>query len=149
QDLPHGQRVLAAGNRHEHPVVGAHHVELGDRASHLVVHELEEVLLAEVGVVAAHVDDGRTTAGPALHRPKPPEITGRTSISSASSSMASPGTRVPLRITNTVSRWMSRRCRTATKLTGPGNSTSRRGLRSCTFTRPLWPALDHRPSGRR
>ena len=52
---------------------------------HLVAAELEEVLRAEVGVVAPDVDDRRPLAHGALHA-APPEMTGRISTTSASSS---------------------------------------------------------------
>ena len=56
------------------------------------------MLAAEVGVVAADVDDGRPLAHGALHV-APPEMTGRISTTSPSSRSASPGTSVSPRIT--------------------------------------------------
>ena len=77
--------------------------------------QLDEVLGTEVGVVARQVDDRRCLARPdsvlAVERSctrssgaAPPEMTGRTSITSSSPSRASPGTSVPLRMTRCASR---------------------------------------------
>ena len=78
--------------------------------AHLVAAELEEVLGAEVGVVAADVDDRRLAAHAALHA-APPEMTGRISTTSSSASTASPGTSVSPRMTSTDSRLSSSRPR--------------------------------------
>ena len=47
----------------------------------------QEVLAAEVGVVAPEVDDRRLAAAPGTSRARLPEMTGRISTSSSSSSM--------------------------------------------------------------
>src|SRR5690606_2761961 len=115
------------------PLVGADHVELLDGLGDLVAAEAQEVLDAEVGVVAADVDDGRAAADGALHA-APPEITGLISTTSSSSSTPSPGTKVSPLITSTDSRFSSSRWSSTFTLVGPGMSSSRRGFRRITFT---------------
>ena len=44
EDVPHRQRVLAAGHGDEHPVAGGEHLELVDGLLRLVAAELGEVL---------------------------------------------------------------------------------------------------------
>ena len=106
--VPHGERVLAAADRDEDPIVGLQHVEVVDRLGHLAAAELLQVLGTEVGVVPRQVDHRRALAHLALaadrRHDRPPEMTGRTSIVSSSSRRASPGTSVPLQITRCDSR---------------------------------------------
>ena len=83
EDVPHRERVLAAGHGDERPLVGLQHVEVLDGPGHLVAAQPQEVLGAEVGVVAPDVDDRRLLAHGALHA-APPEMTGRISTVSAS-----------------------------------------------------------------
>src|SRR4029078_13449292 len=110
--------VLAAGHCHEGTLVAAEHRVVVDGLLGLVPAQAEEVLGAEVGVVAPDVDDGRLAAHPALHV-APPEMTGRISTTSAPPSTASPGMRVPSLMTSTGSRLSSRRLRSAATLIGP------------------------------
>src|SRR5690606_15028834 len=91
---------------HEDAFPRCEHLELFDGLGHLVAAQLQEVVDAEVCVVTTDVDDSRLTTDATLHR-EPPEITGRISTSSSSSRRASPGTRVPPRITSTDSRLRS------------------------------------------
>src|SRR5690606_14289086 len=112
EDLPEGERVLAARDGDQDALAGAEHGEVVDGPAHLLPAVVDEVGRAEVGVVAPDADDRRPAAHPALHD-APPEITGRISTSSSSSRTASPGTSSPPRITSTVSRWTSSRPRSA------------------------------------
>jgi hypothetical protein len=66
EQVPHGERVLAAADGHEDPVVGPEHVEVLDRLVDLAATELLQVLGTEVGVVAREVDHRRALARPAL-----------------------------------------------------------------------------------
>ncbi len=68
QDVPDGERVLAAADGDEHPVVGRQHVVIGDRLLDLAPAQLQEVLATEVGVVPWKIDDRRLPAHPALGR---------------------------------------------------------------------------------
>src|SRR5438552_3518899 len=93
---------------------------------------LQEVGGAEGGVVPPEHEGGRAAALAALHR-TPPDITGRSSITSSSRSIWSAVTRSSPRITSTVSGRMSSSRRTSLTRRLPATSTSRRGLRSTTF----------------
>src|SRR5690606_12316466 len=123
EQVPQGEAVLAARHRHEDAVVGSEHAVLGDRLGDLVTAEPQEVLAAEVGVVAAQVDDGLAPADGALHE-APPEITGRISTVSSSDSTASPATRVSPRTTSTDSRLRSSWRRSLVTEIGPATSSS-------------------------
>src|SRR5690606_21636426 len=106
QHLPEDQAVLAAGNSHQDAVVGAEHAELLDGPPDLPLEELDEVLAAEGGVVAAQVDDGLAPALDAPHRPDPPEMAGRISTSTSPSTTSSGVSRVSPQMTMTVSGLM-------------------------------------------
>src|SRR3954451_21263808 len=140
QDVPQRQRVLAAGDRDEHALPVPHHRVRVDGATHLFVTVMDEAVAAERCAMARDVDDGRPTAGFALHcRPPlscaPPLMTGRISMTSSSASVTSPVTRLSPRMTSTDSRFRpSSLTRSATR-SGPGISTSRLGLWRCTCTR--------------
>ena len=103
QQVPHREAVLASGDRDQEPVLSSEHLEMVDRLGDLSSTQLQEVLGTEVGVVTRQVDDRRAATGATLrshrHHHAPPEITGRISTVSLSSSSASPGTSVPLQIT--------------------------------------------------
>src|SRR3954454_23032658 len=140
QDVPQRQRVLATGDSDEDPLAVTHHRVRVDSATHLFVTVMHEAVTAERCAMARDVDDGRPTAGFALHcRPPlscaPPLMTGRISMSSSSASGTSPVTRLSSRMTSTDSRFRpSSLTRSATR-SGPGISTSRLGLWRCTCTR--------------
>ena len=68
QYVPKGEAVLAARHRHQHTLAGLEHVEATNGPLHLVAAQPQEVLPAEVGVVAPDVDHRRPAADPALHR---------------------------------------------------------------------------------
>src|SRR4051812_9044788 len=101
---------------------------------------MHEAVPAERRAMARELDDSRLTAGLALHRRPPlscapPLMTGRTSMTSSSASVASPVTRLSPRMTSTDSRFRpSSLTRSATR-SGPATSTSRLGLWRCTCTR--------------
>ena len=98
-------------------------------------HSCRKCSRAEVGVVPPHVDDRRPLAHGALHA-APPEMTGRISTMSASSSSASPGTSVSPG-SRAPTRGSGRGGRGArAPASGPSTSSSRRGLRSSTCTAP-------------
>src|SRR5690606_19571259 len=83
QDVPQRQAVLPAGDAQHEAIVGSEHVVVRDRPLHLAVDVFDEVGGAEVGVVAADLDGGAFPTHPAFHG-EPPEITGRSSITSSS-----------------------------------------------------------------
>ena len=56
QDVPHGQAVLAARDRHQHPLAGLEHAEAADSSCHLIAAQAQKMLTAEVGVVAPDID---------------------------------------------------------------------------------------------
>ena len=66
QDVPDRERVLAAAHRHEHALARLEHPEVLDRLLDLAPAQLEQVVAAEVGVVARQVDDRRLAAHAAL-----------------------------------------------------------------------------------
>ena len=68
QHVPQGERVLAAGHRHEHGLVGREHLVLADGLRDLLAEELLEIGRAEGGVVARQLDDRARPALAALHR---------------------------------------------------------------------------------
>src|SRR5439155_25318931 len=82
--VPQPQGVLPARDAHADAVIGSEHVMGLDGPFDLFVNVVDEALRAERRVVPADLHGGRTAASPALHL-LPPETTGRTSISSASS----------------------------------------------------------------
>src|SRR5690349_14929626 len=104
-----------------------------DDATHLLVAVVQEAVLAECGPMAPDLDDGRFTAGLALHR-LPPLMTGRISMTSSSARVASPVTRLSPRMTKTDSRLRPRDLTRSATRSGPETSTSRFGLWRCTCT---------------
>ena len=72
QEVPERQRVLAAGDRDEHPLPRLEHLVLVDRLAHLLPAVVQEAVPAERRVVPADVDDRRRLAPPALHRSRAP-----------------------------------------------------------------------------
>ena len=98
KEIPDSQRVLAARDGDEHTILRVDHFPIVNRLGDLSAALLEEVLGAVVGVLATDINHRWTPAGDALHV-SPPEITGRTSITSSSLSAASPGMSSPSRIT--------------------------------------------------
>ena len=79
EQMPERERILAAGDRDEHALAGREHVVLGNRLAHLLAAMVEEALLAERRVVAAHVDDRRLPATTTLHA-APPDTTARSEL---------------------------------------------------------------------
>src|SRR5229473_1896962 len=102
EDVPQRQRVLAARHGHQHTLVAREHAVLADRLAHLVAEELQVVVDAKGGVVAPQLDGGAVAALAALHA-RPPDITGRSSMTSSSRSSWSAVTRSSPRMTSTVS----------------------------------------------
>src|SRR5437016_1192344 len=145
EDVPERQRILAAGDGHQHALLSTEHAVLADGRGHLPAEEGEEVRRAEGGVVPPELHRRPVAAPGALHGllpagatppEPPPDITGRSSIVSASSSIASVVSNSSCRMMSTVpgTIWSSRS--TSFTRRGPGSSTSRRGFRSTTFIRP-------------
>src|SRR5262249_10527300 len=114
-------------------IVGADHVVVVDRPPDLLAAVVQEMRPAERRVVTPDVDHRRTATDAAFHV-APPEVTGRISMTSASANRASRVTSVSPWITSTDSALSSSRSRSAETVSGPRTSTSRRGLRSTTFT---------------
>ena len=144
QHVPHGEASPCRRSPRRAPArVGSQHVEVVDRLGHLAPAQLLQVLGTEVGVVPRQVDDRRPLAHLALGplTSAPPEMTGRTSIVSASSSRASPGTSVPLRITRCASRFSPRSSSSRSTVRAASTSISRRGFRSRIITRSAAPLL--------
>ncbi len=83
QDVPQRERVLAAGDGDQDPVLRREHV-VSLIARFTCSWNVEEAILAVRRVVPPHLDHRGSAASVALHA-APPEMTGRTSISSASS----------------------------------------------------------------
>src|SRR6266478_41540 len=71
QHLPQRQRVLASRHRHQHGLLGREHPVLADRLADLIAEELDEVRLAEGGVVPPELDDRPTAALPAFQEASP------------------------------------------------------------------------------
>src|SRR5205823_8017425 len=130
--VPERERVLAAGDRHEDVLVFLEHAVLPDGLTDLIPEEVDKVRSAEGGIVAAQLEHRRPTALPALHR-APPDMTGLSSMVSASRTTWSAVMSSSPRITRTVSGRMSSSRSTSFTRRPPATSTSRRGLRSTTF----------------
>src|SRR5262249_34138212 len=81
EELPQTERVLAAGDRNEHALTGADHVELLHCPTHLLAAVANEAVAAIAGVVPPDVDHRRGAAPSALHR----GLTGRRPTSPAGS----------------------------------------------------------------
>src|SRR5437879_4844618 len=71
QHLPQRQRVLASRHRHQHGLLGREHPVLADRLADLIAEELDEVRLAEGGVVPPELDDRPSAALPAFQEASP------------------------------------------------------------------------------
>src|SRR5206468_1033094 len=102
----------------------------------LIPEEVEKVRSAEGGIVTAQLEHRRPTALPALHR-APPDMTGLSSMVSASRTTWSAVMSSSPRITRTVSGRMSSSRSTSFTRRPPATSTSRRGFRKMTFTGSL------------
>src|SRR5215211_379412 len=133
EEVPQRERVLPARHGHDDALAGANHVVVLDGPADLLAAVLQEVVAAEGGVVPADVEHRRAPAHTALHA-APPEVTGRISTTSVSDSRASRVTSVSPWMTSTDSGLTSSCSSSAETVSGPGISTSRRGLRSTTFT---------------
>src|SRR6266536_3539062 len=133
EEVPQRERVLPARHGHDDALAGTDHVVILDGAADLLGAVLHEVVTAERGVVPADIEHRRRPADAALHV-APPEVTGRISTTSVSDSRASRVTSVSPWMTSTDSGLTSSRSSSAETVSGPGISTSRRGLRSTTFT---------------
>src|SRR5206468_2886398 len=71
QHLPQRQRVLASRHRHQHGLLGREHPVRADRLADLSPEDLDEVRLAEGGVVPPELDDRPTAALPAFQEASP------------------------------------------------------------------------------
>src|SRR5438128_499193 len=71
QHRPQRQRVLASRHRHQHGLLGREHPVLADRLADLIAEELDEVRLAEGGVVPPELDDRPSAALPAFQEASP------------------------------------------------------------------------------
>jgi hypothetical protein len=71
EQIPHRERVFASRNGHQNSIVRREHRVVVNGLGHLTPTQLEEMLRAEIRVVARKFDDGRFTAGATLHvRPR-------------------------------------------------------------------------------
>src|SRR5690606_35041580 len=134
QQIPHGQGVLAPGDRDQHPLTGADHAVLADRPAHLLPAALHEAAGAVGGTGVPHLDGGLLLATMALHRvAQPPEITGRASTVSPCARRPSTVTRSAPRMGSTDSGLSPSCLHRSLARSGPGTSTSRVGLWSWIF----------------
>src|SRR5262249_33621538 len=132
QHVPQRQRVFAARHGDQHALTTREHLVTADRLAHLIAEEIEEVRRAEGRVVASQLERRGAATLAALHA-APPDITGRSSITSSSRSIWSAVTSSSPRITTTVWGRMSSSRRMSLPRRLPATWTSRRGLRSTTF----------------